>query len=379
MKVLIGIPCLLLGGTEMQTLSLVRALVKGGHEVKVLCYFEHNHDVVYAYKQGGSEVMLLRYSRSVRKSRFILGLAEVMRVIKPDVVHVQYMAPGALPVIAARLAGISKVVATVHQPWTPAHGEVARLLLRSAALLCRHFIAVSPAAERSWFGSSYIYSADAAGRAPRHFTLYNCIETERIGLLEYEGECAGIREAMGFGSDFVFGYMGRLRYEKGADLLCEAFAIVSESFSGVRLLIVGDGPDREMLENRFGHEPWWKKVHLVGELSWDDAMRHIAAIDAVVVPSRFEGFGLSAAEAMAASKPVIASRCGGLEDVVKHEISGMLCEPGNVKELSVMMLQLMKDSQSYDRLQKGALQRAKEFDVTLYQQIIIHLYKQLAV
>ena len=58
MKILVTIPCLLTGGTEIQTLNLVRALVKGGHQVTTACYFEHTENMVNQYEEVGSKVVL---------------------------------------------------------------------------------------------------------------------------------------------------------------------------------------------------------------------------------------------------------------------------------------------------------------------------------
>ena len=58
MKVLIAIPCLLTGGTEIQTLNLVRALIQGGHQVTTACYFEHTENMVKLYEDAGSKVVL---------------------------------------------------------------------------------------------------------------------------------------------------------------------------------------------------------------------------------------------------------------------------------------------------------------------------------
>ena len=94
MTILICIPCLMTGGTEIQTLNLVRALVAGGHRVVTTCYFEYSDDMVVRFRKAGSEVVCLSPTGTrVNGWRGILflykGLRRVLKQYKPDVAHVQ--------------------------------------------------------------------------------------------------------------------------------------------------------------------------------------------------------------------------------------------------------------------------------------------------
>ncbi|MCE1275008.1 MAG: glycosyltransferase family 4 protein, partial [Chlorobiales bacterium] len=111
-------------------------------------------------------------------------------------------------------------------------------------------------------------------------------------------------------------------------------------------------------------------------LSWEDAMRHLAVIDALVVPSRFEGFGLSAVEAMSASKPVIAARTGGLMEIIEDGYSGLLYEIEDFSALARLMLLLIDDAANYRKLSVNARKRALDFDVEVYSKKIQNLYNQ---
>ena len=119
MKILITIPCLLTGGTEIQTLNLVRALVQGGHQVIVTCYFEYTPVMVQCYQNSGSKVICLS-PNSTRiggwKGGIFLfkGLREILKNERPDIAHVQYMAPGAIPIFLLRLLGMKNIIVTTH-------------------------------------------------------------------------------------------------------------------------------------------------------------------------------------------------------------------------------------------------------------------------
>ena len=113
----------------MQTLHLVSVLVSSGYQVTTLCYFEYDTDIVKQFKNIGSQVELLQWNRTISAWQFIFRLKRILKNSTPSLVHVQYMAPGALPIIAARLAGIKKILTTVHQPFTTNHGVLAKFLL----------------------------------------------------------------------------------------------------------------------------------------------------------------------------------------------------------------------------------------------------------
>ncbi|WP_167375007.1 glycosyltransferase family 4 protein [Prosthecochloris sp. GSB1] len=374
MSVAVGIPCLRIGGTEMQTLHLVRALVLEGYEVRVICYFEYDNDVVAEFERCGSKVTLLDYSRSMPKAVFVSDLAKEFRSIQADVVHIQYMTPGALAVLAARLAGVKRLLATVHQPYTEGHGIHAKILLRCSAFFCSHFIAVSQSAEQSWFGSSQRYAYGDETRLPAHFTLYNAVDVRRIRELCAEGHEQAEKSGRGA---FVFGFLGRLSHEKGADLLFDAFDVLSRKHEQLGLLVVGDGPERKRIEDRYSRTGWWGDVTFKGLCSWQEAMTQFSSMDALVVPSRFEGFGLSAVEALAAGKPVIASECGGLSEIIENGISGLIFPAGDTDALVAAMERLLNDRPLRSRLEIRAAARADEFDVGRFNRNVAGIYKRM--
>lgn len=374
MNVLLAIPCLMRGGTEMQTLYLAKALLAGGYEVHTVCYFEFDPLVVDDFILAGSNVSLLKLKRSVTSREFIRIMRDFYRASKPDVLHVQYMTPGALSIVAAKLAGLSKIFATVHQPYTKNHGLKSLLFLRTSALLCDRFIAVSMIAEFSWFGSSNNFTDETCGTFPRHLTLYNAVDTSRVIALSGLERAEELKNRYLLSGSFVFGYIGRLSHEKGVDILLDAFAQVAPGRDDVRLLIVGAGPEMANLEVRYGQECWWNKIVFTGGQTWENAMSHLSAIDVVVVPSRFEGFGLSAVEAMAASKPVIAAKTGGLMEIVEHNRSGLLFDRGNCNELASLMVTLLNDGNKCKELSLNARLRADDFDMSHFVRKIHNLY-----
>lgn len=381
--ILVGIPCLLTGGTEYQTINLVRALNEAGHRVITACYYEYNPSMVALFESYGSEVVLFSPELQQRPQGFkqllfiYKNLKRVIKDYQPDLLHVQYMAPGAIPIFAARLVGVKKVLATVHQPYTETHGLFSKIMLRLSAWFCTAFIVVSKNAEASWFASSSLFDEHKPlSQQPSHFTVYNAIDIQKIQAVAKAVDLNKEKEVQHIDSkSFVFGAVSRLRNEKGIDLLIQAFSKLVALNQEVHLHIVGNGPDEKELKDLVIQLSIADKVTFFGEASWEIAMQQMALMDVVVVPSRFEGFGLSAAEAMAMGKPVIASNVFGLKEVVSDGETGLLFENGNRNDLYLKLQKICADQTSYNRFSENALVYVNQFGLPEFNKKIASLHK----
>jgi glycosyltransferase involved in cell wall biosynthesis len=347
-SILIAIPVLLLGGTEVQTLSVVRTLVATNYRVSVCCYYEFDDTVVKRFKTEGVEVILLGLSRSREKFgmtailTLIQSLVALFRKQRPDIVHVQYLAPGLIPIIAARLAGVKTVFATVHIAGEAAYGGKAKFLLHCAARLCTAFICVSKGVEEFWFGDSMVLESNTNLGRRKHFTIYNSVETEKIRRIADATDRKALRQELGIPPDApVIGIVGRLAEQKGHTLLLDAFATVVAQSPEVVLLVVGEGPLRPTLAEQADHLGIGRSVYWMGRQSQEEVFRLYATMDIFVMPSLYEGFGLTAAEAMAAGLPVIGTRVDGLSEIIADGETGILIPPGDINTLARSMLTLL--------------------------------------
>ena len=156
--------------------------------------------------------------------------------------------------------------------------------------------------------------------------------------------------------EVTLGYFGRLAAEKGLSFLLDGFAAARAAGAPVRLLVVGDGYEREMLERRAAVLGIAPSVTFTGFR--EDARGLMQSVDVVVHVPEFEGFGLALVEAMAASRPVIASRvAGGIADLVTDGENGVLVAHGDVDGLAAAISSLAGDSVLRARM--GAAGRAR--------------------
>jgi len=377
---MVCIPVMLVGGTEVQTLNLVRTLITGGYNVIVCCYYEYDEQVVEIFRENGVKVLLMKIER--RKGLFYLirMLKPIFRKIRPDIVHVQYVAPGLVPILAARAGGIRTVFATVHQPGRT-YGFKEKCLLRFGALICTSFFCVSLSVEESWFGNSALYDSNSERCAKRkHYTIYNAVDTFGIEKAIKETNRSHLKKSLNLEKSIVIGIVGRIREEKGVDTLVKAMPKVIKAIPNVQLLIIGDGPDRTALEQLSEKLGIQDHLYWIGAKSPDAVLPYYAIMDIAVVPSRFEGFGLSAAEAMAAGVPVIASDVDGLKEVVRNEKTGFHFPVGQNDLLASKLIHLLKNPDTSRRM--GRLGRAfvwSNFSMTVFSNSVLGIYKQFTV
>lgn len=374
MRVLVCIPCLLTGGTEIQTLSMVEALVAAGHEVTTVCYFEHNAAMTARYEQAGCRVVCLSPDGTRPKGvwptvRFLFrGLRRVVRDVRPDVAHVQYMAPGAIPVVLLRLLGIKTIVATAHTAadiYTPGGLKLLRWLTRH---MLRAFTCITERAERSFFGQSQLYSPDVPLKAKgHHFTIYNCLPAH----------LPVATAPRTFGPRLTIGVVSRLVPVKGMDLVLPAFCTIHAQHPDTRLLVVGDGELRQDMEQQASELRLTDKVRFLGQQPQAALASIYDEIDILLMPSRSEGFGLTALEGMARGCVVVAADVGGLPEVVIDGRTGLLHRVGDADDMARQTGRLMADPLLLPAMSSASLARAALFSASRYQALIGDMYEKL--
>jgi len=370
-KILIGIPCLLTGGTEIQTLNLVQALVKGGHRVVTVCYFEFSGEMVYRFQQAGSEVVCLSKTGcriGGWKGMVFLykGLRKVLKQYRPEVAHVQYMAPGAIPILLLRVLGMRQIIATAH---TSADIYSSLKLVHFVQRHCvRAFTCITELAEQSFFGSSQLYTEQTQLKRRNHFTIYNALPTTiSISQQAKSHECP-----------LSIGVVSRLETIKGMDLVIPAFARIKTQHEEMRLLIVGDGTLRRQMERQVQEAHLEEAVEFAGRQPQEKLQNYYDRIDILLMPSRSEGFGLTAIEGMARGCVVVAARTGGLPEVVKDEVVGLLHKPEDVSDLTTHINRLIEHPQLWKQFSEQATGYVQRFSLSCFSRLFNDLYLKIS-
>src|SRR5262249_39404992 len=172
--------------------------------------------------------------------------------------------------------------------------------------------------------------------------------------------------------------LGRLVAGKGFDLAMTAFAKIRQRFPSARLLIAGDGPEREHLQQQAIESGLIDSVEFAGSILPEKVPHFIDASTLVLIPSRMEGFGLVALEAALMARPVVATRVGGLSEVVAHEETGLLVETNDSDGIAAAVERLLEYPELAARMGQAARRRAqKRFGWDRYVDAYDALYQKV--
>lgn len=331
------------GGGEVVLLQMIDAAHAAGAETTLVCL--PDSEVGRRAAAAGSTVA---HCNLLPPGVFVglPGLWRLIRDARPDIVQGSGMLTNLLArLVAPRTAGVVNT-AQVLPDAARADGHVLGAWARTvggrvARGRVDRFLAVSDAVKRGLVKTGV--------PAERIRVVYPAIDVDALGA-EAHGQ---VLEGLPEGRPLV-GMLGRLEPVKGAGYLVAAVGRVRESLPRAAVVIAGDGSERPRLE-RLAAE---SGVTLIGNVSC--ASRFLAALDVVVVPSLSEAFGLVAAEASALGKSVIATRTGGLPEVVEHGVSGLLVPPRDPAALADAIVLLLRDPDMRARMGEAGQQVVRE-------------------
>ncbi len=308
-------------GGEVQVFLLMEGLRKRGHRNVLLC-------------PGGSaaEAQARRRGLETRAvPRRVRAVRRVLRELRPDLVHLHTGRANWLGGLAAWWLGIP-AISTRRMDRRVKPGLRTRILYRT---LLSRVAAIAPAVERR--------------------LVEGGVPPEKIRLIPsaVDPDALHPQRAIAKQGPVVLSAAALVR-RKGIDVLLEAFARVGEA----ELWIAGDGPQRGALETRAKELGVAERVRFLG--ARDDVPDLLAACDVFVLPSRLEGLGVAALEAMAAAKPVVATRVGGLGEVVRDGECGLLVPPDDPAALAAALERLLGDPELRARLGAAGPARVAE-------------------
>ena len=175
----------------------------------------------------------------------------------------------------------------------------------------------------------------------------------------------------------IIGFVGYLTKQKGVTYLLQAFSQLKEEIrERTLLLIIGDGPIKNDLENLAGKLKIKNRVHFLGHKK--EAINYMPLFDIFCLPSLWEGQPNVILEAMALGLPIIGSRVGGVPEVIENKKNGILVSPADPKALSEAIEFLLKDKEEREKIAQNALNSVKRYDIKIMVENYENLYQRLA-
>jgi len=307
--------------------------------------------------------------------RLTRELAALVKAEKPDIVHTHGSLSGR---IAARMRKIPVVYTKHGQVRTPDRrgiassqaGPFTRLVNRVATrVLADRVIAVSDRVRKE---------LEDSGIQPSMITVI----PNGIDLSPYRQKAKRTSKAKAADADaqgkrsFLIGTVARLSPEKGIDTLLDAAKIVVTSYPSARFVIAGTGPLERELAQKVRDLRLENCVRMVGFV--DNVPGLFSGLDLYVLPSDTEGIPLALLEAMAAGLPVVATRVGGVPEVVVDGVTGFLVPPRQPKALAQAIVRLLVDPDLAKSMGASGRERAESmFDARVTAERTVQVYRDV--
>ena len=297
----------------------------------------------------------------------IWSIARLCKAHEIDIIHA-HLQKAVIGSLLATYLCPSRLILHEHGPiFRSGAGCLYRMFLRILGRRADAIIANSEAAK------SAVQQTMRTAEVPIVF-VPNFVDVQQFDPDRYDR--ASVRELLGLDpGKCVVGFVGRLDRAKGADLLVEAAAILRSEEDSYRFLVVGDGPERERLEDRIQKLGLDKMVILTGLRENTAAI--MRAFDVGVVPSRREAFGIAALEMMRMKVPVIVSPVGGLPELVQDGQTGIILSELSPSAIAQAIRRLKEDAALWEQLSRNGFEHAGLYDGGRAIQQIAEVYERL--
>ncbi|HNR08894.1 MAG TPA: N-acetyl-alpha-D-glucosaminyl L-malate synthase BshA [Saprospiraceae bacterium] len=355
----IGIVCYpTFGGSGVVATELGLGLAKRGHEVHFITYkrpvrLSHFMTNIYYHEVNALDYPLFEYTPY--DTTLASKLVDVIKFEKIDLLHVHYAIPHAT--IAFIVKKILETQGIRIPVVTTLHGTDITLVGADPSF--------APVVEFSINQSDGVtaVSRDLKDDTLRYFNIsrdirviYNFIDFDRFRKIDKEH----FKKALAPDGEKILIHTSNFRKVKRVDDVIHIFQKVIQQVP-CKLLLIGDGPERQRLEEICRKIKVCEHVRFLGK---QEAIEELLAVsDLFLIPSENESFGLAALEAMACHVPVISSNAGGLPELNLDGTSGFVHPVGDIEGMAASAIRLLKDETLLDQYRKQAFERAREFDI----------------
>ncbi|NNE29250.1 MAG: N-acetyl-alpha-D-glucosaminyl L-malate synthase BshA [Saprospiraceae bacterium] len=355
----IGIVCYpTFGGSGVVATELGLGLAKKGHQIHFITYrqparFNAFQENIYYHEVSGEDYPLFEYPPY--DTTLASKMVDVVKYEELDILHVHYAIPH------AAVAYMVKKILLTEGKYIPVvttlHGTDITLVGTNKAFAPVVAFSINKS-DGVTAVSQYLTDATYAqfNIEKEIRTIPNFIDFDRFKKADKDH----FKKAVAPNGEKILVHVSNFRKVKRVDDVVKIFHKVQETIPS-KLLLIGDGPDRQNVEELCRELDLGHEVRFLGK---QEAVEELLAIaDVFLLPSGSESFGLAALEAMACEVPVISSNIGGLPEVNIHGETGFLSDLGNVEEMATNCIKLLSNPPLHDKFRMNALHQARNFHI----------------
>jgi phosphatidylinositol alpha-mannosyltransferase len=351
------------GGVQVHVRELSAHLRERGHEVRILAPGRRSGKRDDAWIVG--RAIPVRGNGSVARISFgpqvAMVVARALKEARPDIIHVHEPLVPSVSMHAVLNANVP-VVATFHS-------NVGRERMSSV-----WFKLAAPMVRPVW---NRIARRIAVSDAARHSVTSRMGDDELLIVpngVNVERFAAAKAAKLSAGRHLLF--VGRLEERKGFRIAVEAFAQLAGAYPDLRMLVVGDGSERDAVDDL---EPSVRsRVEMLGRVDDDRLASYLRAADLYIGPATGgESFGIVLAEAMAAGLPIVASDISGYRDVARNGVEALLVPPGDPAALVAAVRKMLDDPQLAKSLGGAGAKRAHDFAWDTVAERLVQVYREV--
>ena len=351
-----------MGGPALHVAYLTKGLERRGYDTTLVAgtLARGENSMSFVAEQLGVEIFPIpqmhREISPLYDTLAVWRLVQLIRRTRPHILHTHTAKAGAVGRVAAVLAGDARppiIVHTFHGHvlrgyFGPARTAVFRGLERILASITTRLVAVGPEVRDDLV---------QLGVAPaEQFDVIRLGIDLDTRITNQGDQGAELRRLFGVSPEtFVVGWIGRMTSIKRAPDILLAFKALCDLGVDAKLCLVGDGPDRERIEQRAHELCVMRDTLFIGYQH--DVAPYYAFFDALLLPSANQGTPVVAIESLAAARPVVATRVGGVPDVVADGIDGFLVEVGDVDAMAARLAELAADPALRQRMGDAGRER----------------------
>ena len=367
-KILRVVNSLNIGGLEKGVVNVALNLNKNKFE-QVFCCLGKKGVLADRLEKDGIKVFSLN-----KQNGLGLGLPFKIRALikkeNPDIIEMHNTDPFQQGMLASFFMPNLVKIRTDHNSFASPISSKVLLFNRLLSKFCDKTIVVSNKLKRNLV----VYEKIDPDQI---FVIHNGVDLSKVGRT---ANVLQVRKSFKLekGSNVVT-YIGGLREEKRLDVLVKSFSLVSKELPNSILLLVGDGPLRRSLTELAKREGISAKIKFLGLRQ--DVYDLIKASNVVTLSSTSEGISQTIMEAMACSKPVVATKVGGNPELVQDGKTGFLVPPENPEKLAEVIITLLRNKKLGERMGKNGRKRVEKYfnidkTVSEYEKVYIGLFKK---